>query len=215
LYVGLARTRRDRQQLVLDERRDIHQFLSGLTAEQWDTPSLCGDWTVLEVAAHLSSFLGVTRLGLLTRALRFGTSTRGSNARSSAAWAKSGTASVIDALDDARPLGLGYFMPAWALFEAVVHHEDIRRPLDARRVIPEDRLRVALTVVCRLPTGTGGNQRARTVTLRATDMAWSVGTGPEVKGPAEAILMALAGRSVALENLDGPGAEVLARAGRG
>ena len=41
-------------------------------------------------------------------------------------------------------------------------------------------------------------------------MAWSHGTGPEVTGPAEAVLMALAGRVEALEDLDGPGAEILA-----
>jgi len=117
---------------------------------------------------------------------------------------------VTEALDDPRPLGLGYFTPAWALFEAVVHHQDMRRPLGAERTIPEDRLSLALDVVCRLPTGTGGRRRSRQVRLRATDMAWSHGTGPEVTGPAEAVLMALAGRVEALEDLDGPGAEILA-----
>jgi hypothetical protein len=44
----------------------------------------------------------------------------------------------------------------------------------------------------------------------ATDMAWSVGTGPEVVGPGEALFMALGGRGHALADLSGPGVEVLA-----
>jgi uncharacterized protein (TIGR03083 family) len=207
--VSAARTRRDRQRLLVEERRDLHQFLRGLTPEQWEAPSLCGDWAVLDVAAHLSSFLGVTPLGLFTRAARFGTSTRGANARSTAAWARTGNAAVTAALDDRGRLGLGYVAPGWALFEAVVHHQDMRRPLGAPRTIPEDRLRLALTVLCRLPTGTGGYRRSRVVTLWATDIEWRQGTGPEITGPAEAILMALAGRADALKDLDGPGVDVL------
>jgi hypothetical protein len=108
----------------------------------------------------LSSFLGVAAFGLVSRGVRFGTSTKGANARSTAASARNGAAMVTARLADARPLGLGLFTPVWALFEAVVHHQDMRRPLGLERAIPEDRLRLALGVVCRLPTGTGGRQRS-------------------------------------------------------
>jgi hypothetical protein len=39
----------------------------------------------------------------------------------------------------------------------------------------------------------------------ATDVAWAVGTGLEVRGPIAALLMTLAGRGAALEQLDGEG----------
>ncbi len=45
--------------------------------------------------------------------------------------------------------------------------------------------------------------------LRATDMEWSTGDGPEVVGPAEAIVMAMAGRLAALEDLTGDGKQIL------
>ena len=144
----------------------------------------------------------------MTRALRFGTSTRGANARSTAAWATKGPKALAAAFASPH-LGLGEVAPGWAVCEAVVHHEDMRRPVGARRVIPEGRLRVALTFLCRAPTGTGANRRRRGLRLDATDIGWRLGTGPEVAGPAEALLLALAGRRVGLEALTGPGVAIL------
>jgi len=48
------------------------------------------------------------------------------------------------------------------------------------------------------------------VTLTATDIDWSLGSGPEAAGPREAILMTLAGRVEALSELSGDGTIVLA-----
>ena len=46
-------------------------------------------------------------------------------------------------------------------------------------------------------------------TFRATDQAWSWGTGAELAGPSEALAMAVSGRSVALDDLEGEGVETL------
>jgi hypothetical protein len=45
--------------------------------------------------------------------------------------------------------------------------------------------------------------------LVATDAEWSTGAGPEVSGPVEALLMAVAGRSVAVADLSGDGVDAL------
>ena len=76
-------------------------------------------------------------------------------------------------------------------------------------MIPADRLSAALDFVRRSPT-IRGVKRARGVTLVATDLTWSAGQGPEVRGPGEALLMAMAGRRDALRDLDGPGLQGLA-----
>jgi uncharacterized protein (TIGR03083 family) len=204
-------TRSEKRQLLLDERADIQAFLVGLDAEAWSLESLCGGWTVLEVGAHLASFLGVTTRGLFLRGLRFGTSTRGANARSTAAWKAKGTSAITAGLGNPRRLGLGNVAPGWALTEAVVHHQDMRRPLGQMRAVPEERLHVALSVITRLPTGTGGSRRRRGVALEATDMEWSLGAGPVVQGPGEALLMTLAGRVAAVDELSGDGKEQLVR----
>ena len=48
------------------------------------------------------------------------------------------------------------------------------------------------------------------LTLRASDLDWSRGSGPEVTGPAAALGLALCGRSAWLDRLSGPGRESLA-----
>src|SRR5690349_19448929 len=45
----------------------------------------------------------------------------------------------------------------------------------------------------------------------ATDLAFAVGWGPEVRGPAEALLMTIAGRRRVAGELCGPGQRKLAR----
>jgi len=55
----------------------------------------------------------------------------------------------------------------------------------------------------------GSRERARGLRLHATDVDWTHGAGPEVTGPGESILMALAGRPVAATELAGEGRETL------
>jgi len=43
----------------------------------------------------------------------------------------------------------------------------------------------------------------------AEDVDWSTGSGPEVRGPGEAILLAIAGRNAAVDELSGPGVATL------
>lgn len=56
----------------------------------------------------------------------------------------------------------------------------------------------------------GAAGRIRGLTLTATDLDWSVGTGPVVEGPAESLLMVMAGRRGVARELGGPGQPVLA-----
>lgn len=194
------------------ERREIHTYLSGLAPERWLHPSSCEGWSVLEVAAHLAGFLGVSVVGLARRMARAGFSPPHANARDVTRWTARGAPAIVAALGDDQPLGLATVYPRVGLTEAVLHHQDMRRPFGDARRIPEARLRVALDVIARRPgTGTGGRRRRKGVTLTATDIDWSIGSGPEVCGPAEAILMALAGRASAANELSGKGVDLLMR----
>ena len=66
-------------------------------------------------------------------------------------------------------------------------------------------------LLCRFAPTIRGAWRARGVRLVASDVDWSHGTGPEVRGTGEALLMAMAGRLAALDDLDGAGKAKLAR----
>jgi hypothetical protein len=56
----------------------------------------------------------------------------------------------------------------------------------------------------------GAGRRIRGLRLQATDVDWQRGSGPEVKGTGEALLMAMTGRREALKELVGPGLATLA-----
>ncbi|HXW35468.1 MAG TPA: maleylpyruvate isomerase family mycothiol-dependent enzyme, partial [Acidimicrobiales bacterium] len=98
--------------------------------------------------------------------------------------------------------------PITGLTHVLIHGQDICRPLGIRRELSEEHLRpvadfVATSFIFR------AKKRIARVELRATDMDWSHGEGPEVTGPAEALVMMMAGRLVALDDLSGEGKRAL------
>src|SRR5207237_6484823 len=97
-----------------------------------------------------------------------------------------------------------------ALLDVLVHQQDIRRPLGRPREIPAERSETVTRILTRHRIGAGGASRARGLSFHATDAGWSIGDGPAVEGPAEAIVMALAGRSEAVSDLRGEGLRTLA-----
>jgi hypothetical protein len=76
------------------------------------------------------------------------------------------------------------------------------------RTIPPDRLRATLEFAKTAPVIRGFWHR-RGLRLVATDVDWSVGAGPEVRGPGEAVLLAIAGRNATIDELSGPGLATL------
>ncbi len=97
------------------------------------------------------------------------------------------------------------------LAEAVIHGEDIGRPTGRSLSVSTEAL-VAVADFCRRSTPLlHGKQRSAGFRLRATDIEWAVGSGPEVSGPAASLILAITGRSAALSDLTGEGVEELRR----
>jgi uncharacterized protein (TIGR03083 family) len=123
------------------------------------------------------------------------------------------TAELVDWLASPARLG-GRFDILTQLSELVIHQQDVRRPLGIVRQIPTERLSVVLDFGVAASgltwTMAFSRRRAKGLRLVASDIGWWSGTGPEVRGPGEAVLMALNGRAHALKDLSGDGAEVLA-----
>jgi hypothetical protein len=110
-----------------------------------------------------------------------------------------------------EPHGLtGGFGGRIALTDGMIHQQDIRRSVGLPRTIDPKRLRTALDFARFAPTIRGA-WRARGVRLVATDLDWACGKGREVRGSGEALLMVMAGRRAALDDLDGPGKPKLAQ----
>lgn len=193
------------------ERLDLADFLSTLAPEQWAHRTLCEGWTVRDVVAHTVSFEGVPLIALAKLFVRGRFQTDRINEVAVAEMADRPPADLIATLRaHSRPSGMNAgFGGRLALSDNMIHQQDIRRPLGLPRTIPVDRLVAALDFVRRSPTIRGA-KRARGVRLVATDLDWSAGEGPDVRGTGEALLMAMAGRRAVLRDLDGPGLQRLA-----
>ncbi|MEM7339148.1 MAG: maleylpyruvate isomerase family mycothiol-dependent enzyme [Actinomycetota bacterium] len=185
------------------ERTEIAELLASLSDQDWQEPSLCDGWSVLDVAAHLASVVGLSRRGLMMRTVRHGAGSDRANARSAAAFAALGPDALVEAIADPDLLGLGFFQPRWAVCEAVVHHQDIRRALGRARSIPPERLQIAIDVLLAMPFLTGRARSQRRISIVAPDIDLERGNGPGLQGPGEAIAMVLAGRLDALPELSG------------
>ena len=202
----------DGMALARAEREDLLDLLGTLTPEQWRAPSLCAGWSVHDVVAHVLSY---EELGPRQLAARFA---RGSfrfgrvNAVGLREYADRSPAELTDLLRrHLTPTGLTAGLGgAIALTDGLIHHQDIRRPLGLPRAVPAERVRPALRTALFAPTLLGV-VRVRDVRLVATDLDWAFGRGPEVRGAAEALLMAVAGRRGIAAELSGPGRERIAR----
>ena len=194
-------------ELVRREREALVEDLAGLTDEQWELPSLCGGWTVHDVAAHLVDNARTTRLGIVAAMVR---ARFDFDRQNDAGVAREKGATPAETLDRLRAVvGRRTAPPApldSRLVEEVVHGEDVRRPLGVRRDYPTETVERALAHQLRTSVGLGGGkQRAAGLRLVATDVDWSHGEGAEVSGPLVSLLMAVSGRGEVLDDLTGPG----------
>jgi uncharacterized protein (TIGR03083 family) len=198
--------------MACEERQDFADLLSRLTPAQWDQPSLCERWRVRDVVAHVLSYDELTRWEVLRRMARAGFIPSRANAIGVADYAgrtPGQLAELMRACIPPRGLTAG-FGGMIALVDGMIHQQDIRRPLGIPREIPPQRLRTVLNYALTSPAVRGA-RRTRGARLIATDMDWAHGSGPEVTGPAEALLMIMGARPHALNQLSGPGKAILAQ----
>ena len=196
----------DLRRLAHEERADFAAFLATLSPEQWETPSLCVGWRVRDVVAHVISYDELDARGLARRFARGWFLPNRVNAVGLTDYRTRTPDELLAVLNaHLEPRGLtAAFGGMIALVDGLIHHQDIRRPLGLPREIPEERLLPTLRAARAAPP-IRGFWRARGVRLVATDLDWAAGAGPEVQGPAEALLMAMAGRRGIVRELSGPG----------
>jgi uncharacterized protein (TIGR03083 family) len=195
--------------MAYDERADLAAFLETLTPQEWHAPSLCDGWTVKDVVAHMVSYEELTTFGLVKRFAK-GRVVH-ANEVGVEEFAPMSPQELMDFLSrHLRPRGLtAGFGGMIALVDGTVHHQDIRRALGRPRTVPVDRLERILPLVPGNPR-LGAGRRIRGLRLRATDVTWQHGNGPEVSGTGEALLMAMTGRHEAVNELTGPGQATMA-----
>ena len=202
--------------LVEAERRSLADLLDTLTPEQWAATSLCSEWRVRDVAAHLAMVpAGEPSVATMVRALVTARGHLWSAGRDVAvAYAGRAPAELVaglrrDAASRSRPV---FVVPDNILPDLVVHGQDVAVPLRLARAVPAAAGRVALERIWTMGWPFHARRRLVGVRLVADDCEWSAGAGPEVHGTAAGLLLLMTGRRGAVDALDGPGVDVVRRA---
>ena len=195
---------------VHHERHSLLELLETLTAAQWDAPSLCAEWRIRDVVGHMVS---QTRMTVPQAAWGFVTSGFRINRYIAKDARQRGAAPVAMLLEDFRRVVLARtHLPGLSsssmLEDIVIHQIDIRRPLERPRHIPDRRM---IPVARDLWTNRffPGAKLFEGLNAIATDADWSAGDGLGVTGTIEALVLTLAGRFAALDQLQGDGTAIL------
>lgn len=192
------------------ERAALAEDLSGLTAEQWRHRTLCGEWNVEQVVAHLSAAASLNQWQWLRSMLgaRFRPDVH--NERRLTEHRGETPAETLDRFravirSTTAPSG---HTPAY-LGEVVVHAQDIRQPLGLARTPRVDALTPVADFFARRNFTVASRTHIAGLRLQADDGPFAAGTGHLVTGSTLALVMAMAGRAPYLDHLDGPGVPTL------
>lgn len=194
-------------QVIHRERAALAEMLEVLTPQEWEQPSLCDGWSVRDVAAHViggaeatipqMALAAIHARGNLNRAIH--EETKRVSSRPTA-----------EILADYRRLATSRRpAPATshreALLDVLVHTQDIAIPLGRHHDMPVEAARDSAEHALRFRFLWHARKRLAGYRLEATDIDWSEGEGPSVRGPMWALLLLVTGRPVALSHLGGEG----------
>jgi uncharacterized protein (TIGR03083 family) len=197
---------------LAEARLTFADVIETLSPDQHTAATLCDDWSVHHVVAHLVSFIERTpeefgadfaKAGSITGAMDLGVEARLNRPVSE----------LLSVLREhaSTPVSPPAFEDGM-VGDTLIHLQDIRRPLGLGTDIDPNTLRAMLEFITSHENAemvTGSLTRTRGLHLVATDLGWSAGEGPTVEGPGEAIVMAAAGRTAAVPDLAGEGVNTL------
>jgi len=181
-----------------------------LDAESADAESWCSGWRVRDVLAHLVHLAEATQVSMMRDLLSHGLRPDEALRRVACSMSDEPLPRLAERL---RRRSHGRFRivgmaPAVVLGEVLVHSEDALRPLDLCIDVPPADVRPVLDTYRRIAPLAFHARRAP-VRLVATDVDWSAGSGPEVRGRALDLLLLLANRRQVTPSLAGPGTRTL------
>jgi uncharacterized protein (TIGR03083 family) len=201
--------------MIATQRRALVDVLDGLQPAEWSTPSLCGGWTVREVAGHLTMPFELGKAAFVLRMVR----ARGDYDKVADDFARQAarapTASLVATLRanvDNRftPPGFG---PEAPLTDIVVHGLDIGVPIGRSPVVPGETATAILGFLVSPKATRGFVPKGLTAGLRfsGSDVDWAAGSGPSVSGPVASLVLTMTGRRAGLDGLGGDGLDELRR----
>ena len=183
---------------IADGRRDLADTLDGLSPAQWDAPSLCDGWAVRHVVAHLTMPLRYSPARFLLRLAAAGGRFQKMSDGVARRDGELPRAELIATLRDWagypwKPPGGGLES---SLTHQVVHGLDITAALGIENRVPDEAMAAVLGTVTGPQSTRYFGVDVGGVRLQATDLDWSLGQGPPLRGPAASLILVLTGRRV-------------------
>ncbi|WP_166828278.1 maleylpyruvate isomerase family mycothiol-dependent enzyme [Brevibacterium limosum] len=195
------------------ERLSLAETLDSLTPEQWATQSLCSEWSVRDVAAHLAMTPTAPTLGQIAVGLLRSRGDLWAFGRDIARdYAQRATDKIVAEL---RRTAASRHLPPLtnpdnALLDIIVHGQDITRPLGIDRPAPTGAGLAAFDRAWSMGWPFHAQRRLRGIRLTATDAELAVGSGAPVEGRLGDLLLLVTGRTeAALPHLSGAGISLL------
>jgi uncharacterized protein (TIGR03083 family) len=185
------------RQHIAGERLDLAGVLAGLPAESWDAPTLCEGWRVREVVAHLTMPFRYSPDRYAAEMAKSGGDFTAMSDRCAKEDAGSLSAAELTAIlrDNAgNPWVPPGGEPEAPLTHDVIHGLDFTVPLGTGRQVPGDRLALVLDAVTAPVALRHFGVDLTGIELAADDLDWSCGSGELITGPAQFLLLAIAGR---------------------
>lgn len=192
------------------ERTALAEDLSTLSPEQWRHETLCGQWDVEHVVAHLTAAASLNQWQWLRSMLgaRFRPDVH--NQRRLEEHRGPTPADTLEgfrAVMDSTTAPSGH--TAAYLGEVLVHAQDIRRPLGISTQPSIEALTPVADFFARRDFTVASRKQASGLQLQADDGPFAAGSGPLVTGSTLALVMSMAGRSAYLDQLEGQGVSTL------
>ncbi|MGW0051073.1 maleylpyruvate isomerase family mycothiol-dependent enzyme [Nocardia cyriacigeorgica] len=201
-----AATREAIWALVHAERAALADDLTALDEAQWAQPSLCGEWVVEEVVAHLMAVASIGRLRWMASVLGARFDFDKHNQRRLSEYRGRTPAETLARFRAIIPNSIGPsgHTAAW-LGEVIVHGQDIRRPLGLERTPSIEAVDEVARFYVSRDFAVPSRSAFEGLRLEATDGTFRAGSGPVVRGTTLALTMAIAGRPAFCDDLTGPG----------
>ena len=192
------------------ERVQMAQTWASFSSEQWGVSSWCEGWTVQMVAGHLLAAAEQTPLNFFKELAQAGFSFNKFALRGANTFAAIGPSELVRRMLIRTTTTNHPPAPVMAMLgEVVVHGEDIRRPLGVIHEVPDAALVAVADSWKNSNLLIGSKRRITGLHLRATDVDWSYGDGPEVVGPMISLVLAMTGRKGAYTDLTGEGLSII------
>jgi uncharacterized protein (TIGR03083 family) len=196
---------------IHSERAQMAETWAALSPGQWAAASWCEGWSVQDTAGHILAAAEQTPANFYKEMISAGLRFNVFADRAARRLAAIGPDELVRRLRARTSTTNHPPAPVLAMLgEIVVHGQDIRRPLGQEHRSPEAALVAVADSWKNSNLLIGAKRRIAGLRLRATDIQWAHGDGPEVSGPLTSLILAMSGRQAAHPDLTGEGLQTLA-----